>query len=150
MSSLEYLVRPYQSPVPHGSIIIPATPTGSHQRATITWGAKATMPTPTDAGGTNVVCYDERSDEMSRTSETQRITGQDGESYVDVDRAKTVKLQKNEKKNCDNGLWNQMSGVAQGINGDLAQWASDFAEFDATAPAGKCHQTWNFANQASS
>jgi hypothetical protein len=67
---LEYLVRPYQTPNAQGGIIIPATPVGTRERATLTWGAAATMPPQATKSDTlSMTCCNEEHNELSRYSE---------------------------------------------------------------------------------
>lgn len=108
---LEYAVRPYQTPNSQGKIIIPSTPSATAERATLTWGAQATMPTPTATGG--VTCCSDVLDEQSRTGEVVRIYGDaaDGDqSYVDVFRSNTLKLSKKSADQCQ-GLFDQYLSV---------------------------------------
>lgn len=142
---LEYVIRPYQSPASHGAIIIPATPAATRERATLTWGAKATMPpVQITGGGVNVKCCDEGLTEQTRETETVRIT-QPGrpENYIDVARANKVILKKEEKDKCA-GDWSQMSHVAQQIDAAFASLAS---QMDFDVPSDKnCQATWNLKN----
>lgn len=139
---LEQIIRPYQSPDAHGTIVIPSTPTGTSERATLTWGAKATMP-PVNAGENfSVQCCNENLTEKGRTNQQVRITGPDGESYVDVQRPSQVTLNKKEKNDCDGG-WSQMSGAAAAVGSALAEWEADFANVDVPH---SCGTTWNLSN----
>jgi hypothetical protein len=90
---LEYVVRPFQSPGAHGAIIIPWTPSGSRERATITWTAESTLP---DAKFTGIAVTSKKEDgtETSRDSETVRITGNDPENWIDVSRANKLYIDK--------------------------------------------------------
>jgi hypothetical protein len=123
---LENIIRPFQSPQSHGAIIIASTPSASRERATLTWGAKATMPPVqiTD-GGDDVACCKEGLTELSRNTETVRIT-QPGkpENYVDVARAKDVTLRKKEENKCA-GDWAQFSGVGAAIDEAFASLEAD-------------------------
>jgi len=141
---LEQIIRPYQSPAAHGTIVIPSSPTATGERATLTWGAKATMP-PVNAGENfTVQCCDEQLSEKDRTNERKRITGPDGESYVDVDRPLTLKLIKKEKNSCD-GTWSQMGGgAAAAVSAALAAWEADFKGIDSQQQS--CGTTWNLKN----
>lgn len=96
---LEYIVRPAASPGAHGSTIIATTPGSSRERATITWGAQATMPTPSMA--VNTACCKEELQEDTRDGEVVRIsqTG-NSDNYVDVFRANKLKLSKKEDDKC--------------------------------------------------
>lgn len=93
----EYVVRPFQTPGSLGNVVIPGTPGRTEDKAHITWGGVGTMPSVKMLYPSTVVnTKKEDLDEQNRDSETQRIIGSDGESYVDVDRAKTVRLNKEE------------------------------------------------------
>jgi hypothetical protein len=92
----EYIVRPYQSPDSLGNTVIPATPKGTRERAHLTWGGKGTMPSLRYTGvdfNTQKKKKNVTLTEKERESERIRIE-QPGkpENYVDVDRAKKVKL----------------------------------------------------------
>src|SRR3954469_1046651 len=90
---LEYVVRPFQSPGAHGGIIIPSTPSGSRERATITWTAESTLP---DAKFTGIAVTSKKEDgiETGRDSETVRITGNDPDNWIDVARSKKLYIDK--------------------------------------------------------
>ena len=100
---LEYAVRPFGPPNAQGKTLLPATPANTRQRATLTWGASSTLPPPQY---TNVkfACCTENNKELDRTGETVRITGNDGESFVDVFRANKLHLNKKSHAACDGGL----------------------------------------------
>src|SRR4029077_7131771 len=142
MPSLEYIVRPYQSPNSHGGIIIPSTPTGTRTRATLTWGASTTMPIP-DAG-INVECCSEKLKETKRTSKKIRVFQNDNESspnWVDVERPETLNLSKHDKNDCISD-WDQVSELAADIRAELDQDAIDFGS--PTVPeTGGCGVTWS-------
>jgi hypothetical protein len=141
---LEYAVRPFQTADSHGAIIIPSTPVGTRERATITWGAKATMPS---ASGMSFVvqCCKNDLTEKDRKNHNVRVSGSDGESYMDVDRAYQLTLDTQNKNNCDDNA-SQSWGVAQAINKDMAEWAADFAGIDAQSGINNsCAATWNLS-----
>jgi hypothetical protein len=148
MANLEYVIRPYQSPNPFGTILIPSTPTQA-DRATLTWGATAqgTMP-PAQAKPTPMTyqfqCCQEKLNEQSRVNDSVRITGNDGESYVDVDRPRVVKLQKNTAQSCASPL-EQISDVFQGINQVLDEFANDIKYGDTTRIPDECHTEWDLS-----
>jgi len=151
MDGLEYVVRPYQSPNAHGAIIIPSTPSASRERATLTWGAKATMPTPTSGISFNVVCCQEQLDEQTRETEQVQVPitvsdVQDG--YYTVERPKTLSLKKKEKNNCGDD-WDQLSTTAQEINADLAAFAANFHSGTTSVGGngGTCNTKWNLKNK---
>src|SRR4029077_8926412 len=146
MPSLEYIVRPYQSPNSHGAIIIPSTPTGAREKATLTWGATATMPIPDT--GISVECCSEKLDEQSRTSKKIRVFQNNDPSstnWVDVERPETMKLKKKDKNDCISD-WEQVSQLAAEIRAELDQDKIDFGS--PTDPAtGNCGTTWTFKNK---
>ena len=145
---LEYVVRPYQAPNAHGVTIIPATPSGSRERATLSWGALSDMPEvkPRDSA-VNVVCCMEQSTETARksTSETIRQAGKP-ENYVVVRRPYQVKLQKKEKNKCASD-WAQISDVAADVEATLAEFKADITEGRNTNKDKKCGQIWNLTNK---
>jgi hypothetical protein len=95
---LEYLVRPYQTPNAQGAIIIPATPVGTRERATLTWGAAATMPERKMTSATvNVQCCNEQQDELDRISEYIEIpisTDDSGSGHIEVARPTEMHFKK--------------------------------------------------------
>jgi hypothetical protein len=147
MPALEYVVRPYQSPDANGAVIIPSTPSGSRQSATLKWGATATIPEITGENF-NMVCCKEASTEQDRTSDTVRVF-QNGDStsdnWVDLERAKTMDLQKKENNNCGDN-WDDISGVSQQIDNILADFAGFFNKHTGN-PSQTCTQTWTFKPQ---
>ena len=75
---LEYIVRPFQAPNAHGTIIIPSTPTPSTETAILTWGGEATLPeVQFIETGFNTRKGREDFDEKNRDAEVVRITGED-------------------------------------------------------------------------
>jgi len=102
--SLEYIVRPYQTPDSRGRVIVPSSRIGLPQQAHLTWGAQGTMP-PAQIVGIQIACCNEDQNELSRETSNQRIMGSDGESYVDVARVEKMKLQKQTTGNgCDDAF----------------------------------------------
>jgi hypothetical protein len=96
---LEYIVRPFQAPSAHGTIIIPSTPTPSTDTAILTWGGEATLPAVQFIElGFNTKKGREDFNEKNRDSETVRIMGQspddDSPSYIDVARSNKLYLDK--------------------------------------------------------
>jgi hypothetical protein len=141
----EYLVRPYQSPSSQGSVIIPSTPTAPSEKATLTWGATATMPPFQGVNFTVVHCH-ETSDEQSRKTDRLQIMGQDGESYVWVERSNQLSLNKTEQ---NNGAldYDQFAGSTLDLSGDLGPFAPNITSGGATGSGqNKCAQTWNLKN----
>lgn len=149
MSSLEYAFRPSTSPDSHGRIIIPSTPTATRQRATLTWGAKATMP-PKVSAGPQIACCNEVNTEKTgtRQSEIVRIFQNDdptSPNWVDVSRAQQVSLQKKETNNC---FANSPDNAFSTTNAELAGLASEFnLAFGVTATT-YCGVTWIVDNSA--
>lgn len=96
---LEYIVRPFQAPNAHGTIIIPSTPTPSTETAILTWGGEATLPeVQYIETGFNTKQGREDFTEKQRDAETVRIMGQDPDdnspSYIDVSRGNKLYLDK--------------------------------------------------------
>jgi hypothetical protein len=95
---LEYIVRPFQAPNAHGTIIIPSTPTPSTETAILTWGGEATLPEVQYIElGFNTRKGREDFAEKNRDAETVRIYGEDpgdGPSYIDVSRSNKLYLDK--------------------------------------------------------
>lgn len=119
--NIEYFIRPFQSPGSHGTIIIPSTPKGTREKAVLTWGAKSTMPEVVpDVTNVNTKCCAEGLKEAERVSETVRIT-QPGkpENYVDVARARNVKLKKREKNSCGGPLQAELDSFWGAVFQDL-------------------------------
>jgi hypothetical protein len=149
MDSLEYVVRPYQTPSAHGAIIIPSTPTGTRERATLTWGAEATMPEreEPDGIGFQLVCCTETLNENSRETETKRIE-QEGnpDNWVDVDRPTKLKLKKKDANKCGD-VWDQISGVEQQVNSVLSMFNDAIHSGTAGKKDKNCNVSWNFKNQ---
>jgi len=93
---IEYVVRPFQSPGSLGNVVIPGTPERTQDKAHITWGGVGTMPSvKTKNPDSEVDICKELFHENDRDSERIRITGNDPENWVDVDRAKASYLKKN-------------------------------------------------------
>jgi hypothetical protein len=95
---LEYIVRPFQAPNAHGTIIISSNPKETEERAIITWGGEATLP-PVQYIETGFVVKKGREDfvEQQRDADPVRIYGEDpgdGPSYIDVQRSKKLYLDK--------------------------------------------------------
>jgi hypothetical protein len=92
---LEYIVRPFQAPNAHGTIIIPSTPKASTETAILTWGGESTLPeVQYTEVGFNTKKSREDFTEKKRDSEVVRITGNDPENYIDVSRANKLYLDK--------------------------------------------------------
>lgn len=145
MPSLEYIVRPYQSPNAHAAIIIPATPALSRERATLIWGATAEMPVPETGNNVNVVCCTEALGEKARKSAPIRVY-QDGDpnsaTYVDIARPSEMQLLKKDTKQCFPDDWEQMSFAAASVSEVLSEWDDLLAPFDSTDE--HCKVSWTF------
>jgi hypothetical protein len=149
MDSLEYAVRPYQTPNSQGKIIIPSTPSATTDRATITWTGKgANLPKPT--GGIGVTCCSEQLNEDLRQGTVVRIFGPDpgdgsGPSYVDVFRTTTMLLKKKSQVNCG-GWLDQYLNTEFGLDpvaGDTTV-ASFFQTVLPDDTSSECGTAWNF------
>jgi hypothetical protein len=91
---LEYLVRPFQSPAANGAIIIASTPTASKEIAQLTWSAAPIEADKIGYTGFQISCCDEQHTENSRDFSTIRITGNDPENWIDVQRANKLYMDK--------------------------------------------------------
>lgn len=143
MSSIEYIVRPYQSPL-SGGVIIPATPGKSRERAVLTWGAKSDMPEP-QMPTVNVACCNEGLKEHDRKSEPVRVY-QDGDknspNYVDYARPTTITHNKHDQKNCFGETLGWTSTVESSLDAIDDEWSGLFDEFDSTDE--HCKVSWTF------
>jgi hypothetical protein len=153
MPNLEYVIRPYQSPVPFGTTVIPSTPSRGTERATLTWGATAqgTMPVPTEAPAApntpmryQLQCCKEGLQENSRSTNRHRIIGSDGVSYVDIERPYQMQLKRNTKHDCGDSL-DQISLVSQGVNAVLNDFSDQITEATAKFGAEDCNTQWNLS-----
>jgi hypothetical protein len=128
MDGIEHFVRPFTSPNAHGAIIIPSTPSGSRQRATLTWGAKATMPTVDNGISFSVVCCDEQLTEQDGRENypVKRLYHNNdptSDQWIDWLPPKIVPLKKKEQKTCGDN-WDQLNDVGLEINERLADYAA--------------------------
>lgn len=117
---LEYIVRPFQAPNAHGTIIIPSTPTPSTETAILTWGGEATLPEVKFIElGFNTKKNREDFVEQNRDAETVRIMGQspddDSPSYIDVARSNKLYLDKHTSQDMNASDAGQTSYVAPGV-----------------------------------
>lgn len=147
--AIEYIVRPYVTPDSYGNIIIPSTPRGSRDRATLTWGQPGNVaPAKTETDGVNfeVICCQEALQENTRTSKTKRIFqngDEDSENWVDVERPQTLKLKKKEHNKCGDD-WDAFSGVGQEISSALAEFAANISSL--VTRDKNCAVSWAFVN----
>jgi len=144
----EYIVRPYQSPDSLGGTVIPATPKGTRERARLTWGGKGTMPSVRFTGvdfntvkrKTVVNTEEERESDIVRIEQPGKP-----ENYVDVARAKKVKLTRDETEVTPQSLADTQyaaSGIDPRLDGYEFHPPSDSKTTKSTGPA-----TWNMKNQ---
>jgi hypothetical protein len=146
---LEYLVRPYQSPDSLGNTVIPSTPKGTRERAHLTWGGKGTMPEVRFTGvDFNTVKKKKQvvNTEKDRESDIIRIE-QPGkpENYVDVARARKVKLDRDETETTPQTLADVQyaaSGIDPRLDGYTFKPPPSSNPTKSTGPA-----TWNMKNQ---
>lgn len=140
--ALEYAVRPAVPTSPHGLTIIAKTTGASRERATLTWGAKASLP---DVGAaTNIACCKENLDETERETETVRITNpQDANQYIDVARAKKLSLDKSNENKC-----NAISSAEQSDSSSTDFTVTGFESdtFTDESFIKKCKTVWNLKN----
>lgn len=146
----EYIVRPYQSPDSLGGTVIPATPKGTRERAHLTWGGKGTMPSVRFTGvdfntvkrKTVVNTEDERESDIIRIEQPGKP-----ENYVDVARARKVKLTRDETEVTPQSLAD-IQYAASGLDprldgyGPAIKPPSDSKTTKSAGPA-----TWNMKNQ---
>lgn len=144
----EYIVRPYQQPGSQSNVVIPATPKGTRERAHLVWGGKGTMPSVKMLYPSTVVnTKKEDLDEQDRESETQRIIGNDGESYVDVDRAKKVRLDKTETDQGSNLGYNYYAAQNPKLDPKMDPYLAQFRSPQQNAKqSGPIKVTWNLKN----
>lgn len=120
---LEYIVRPFQTPNAHGTIIIPATPKESTETAIITWGGEATLPeVKFIETGFQVKQGREDFSEKNRDTETIRIMGEDpgdGPSFIDVERSNKLYLDKETTQALVPGTTGQTSYVGSAASGSI-------------------------------
>jgi hypothetical protein len=125
MPSLEYIVRPFQGRDPQGRVIIPSTPVGTHQQATITWGGKATLPPVQSQPGNGFSCCSEQQNETNRQTEVVQINDSaNPDNYITVNRATQLSLDKTSKSTCASD-WDQFSGIGMEISDALSAFAAD-------------------------
>lgn len=139
----EYFVRPFQTPDSQGRIIVPSTPGSTHERATLTWGAKVTVdPVTKDQVGVNVECCGETLTENDRKGSDFKITAaNDPDTFITVNRATEVRFQKKQEDKCASD-WDQMSGVASAVDGAFASLSADIHASDsAFGKTDHCKQT---------
>lgn len=147
---IEYIVRPFQSPGSLGNIVIPGTPERTEEKAHITWGGVGTMPSVKMLyPSTNVITKKEDLTEQDRDSEQQRIIGNDGESYVDVARAKKVRLDKEETA-ADQALnYNYYAAQNPKLDPKMDPYLKNFRSPEQNqAKSGPTKVTWNLKNKA--
>lgn len=135
---LAYFVRSSRSPGSLGRTIIPSTPRNTQEKATLTWGAKATVPSvqafPTS--GLNVNCCQENHRETFREStiismKPSSTPAPTPANYPIPDwtawiaRPKRIVFQKRAKDTCLGENWDQMSGVASAVKAVFADLARD-------------------------
>jgi hypothetical protein len=159
MPSLEYAVRPYQSPG-RNNFLIPSAPSVTNQRATLTWGATSTPPKPEP--GISVQLKDEQKcketlNELTRDTERVTIpvtTTEDGTGSITVDRPKTLTLSKHETgaqpPTTYGGGMTQQADFAVGGDWAMAPEFGSMAPYvgSGVAPPGgnDCDTTWKFKN----
>lgn len=146
----EYIVRPYQSPDSLGGNVIPATPKGTRDRAHLTWGGKGTMPSVRFTGvdfNTQKSKKEVELTEKERESDIIRIeqTGKP-ENYVDVARAKKVKLGLEEKLTEPMSLAEQQY-IASGIDPRLDSYKPKMSSPPENTPKLTTgEETWNMTH----
>jgi hypothetical protein len=141
---LEYVIRPFQSTTVLGKTVIPSTPQSPTLKATLTWGAKSTLPRPVPKT-TTVTCCREESQETDRDTELVEIADPNNPGFsIWVRRSKVLRLDKKEKNDCASD-WDQFSGVGLSIAAALDEFAAAMGPTDDTATA-RCQQQWSLNN----
>ena len=146
MPSLEYVVRPFQSPGSQGALIIPSTPQPTNERATLTWGAKAAVPAVRTGVGFAGCCKEEN-DETGRDTDTLVIhDSAEPENYITVSRATRLQWDRATKDECA-GDWDQFSGIGLEVSAALNQFSADIHSGTAapTGDSGTCKATLNLS-----
>jgi hypothetical protein len=152
MDGLEYVVRPFTTPGPHGTVIIPSTPSGSRGRATLKWqatGEDTTRTEVSDGVDFEVVCCKENLTEKSRESDQKRIYQNGNTSspnWVDVQRPRHFKLKKKNQNKCGDD-WDTFSGVGQEIADVLGGFEEDLHSGTVKSKDETCSVTWTFENK---
>jgi hypothetical protein len=153
LDALEYVVRPYTTPDVHGSIIIPSTPRGSREQATLTWGhdSAVNIPTPvevTEGMNFEVVCCKENLNEQTReTEEIPIYDSNGGTTYITVERPKSLRLTKKDKNRCFDNYLEESSAIVQAVNESNAMWSAALHSGVTNAGGGKnCSVNWQFQN----
>lgn len=146
----EYVVRPFASPGSLGNIIIPGTPERTQEQAHITWGAVGTMPSTKVLNPSSVVnTKKEDLTEQDRDSDIERIPiqGSEDESYVEVARARKVRLDKEETLTPEQKLSFYTAGPT--ISQALAAHLDSFTEVNnaVATQIANSKVTWNMKNQ---
>lgn len=113
---LEYIVRPFQAPNAHGTIIISSNPKETEERAVITWGGEATLPAVQYIEtGFNTKKNREDFVEQNRDAEVVRIEGNDPENWIDVSRSNKLYLDKHTSQDMNASDAGQSSYVSPGV-----------------------------------
>lgn len=151
----EYVVRPFQAPGSLGATIIPGTPERTAEQARITWGGVGTMPAVRLLNpGSEVKICQENLGEQGRDSDNIKIPiqGSEDESYVEVARAKQVRLRKDEFRNDEN--LGTTSTTPQKLDPALDPHKDNFStpsdprwKSSWKSGWGQCAVTWNMKNE---
>lgn len=146
---LEYAVRPSVPSDPFGRTAIAKTPGATRERATLTWGAKATLPDI--SGAVQTACCKEELDELDRETETVRIfqnNDSSSDNWVDVERAKKLHLSKTEQKTCNP---TDVAGQGGFAPTDFTISGFEPSDFSPTANTAvqQCKATWILKNNTS-
>jgi hypothetical protein len=147
--SIEYIVRPHQTPNIYGSIIIPSTPSPGRERATIMWGGAGTMPEIKDTNENvnfDTVCCQEHLDELDRTSERTKVFNDAGD-WIEVERPTTLRLKKKDQNHCLSGPAVENSGILQAVSDALDEFADQIHQGTTATGGGNCSVGWKFKNK---
>jgi hypothetical protein len=137
---IEYAVRPSVPTNPHGATIVASTPGATRERATLTWGAKATLPLPSVS--VQMSCCKDDLNETKRDGEVTRITQQDNaDNFIDVFRSNKLYLDAKHDDKCD------PVSVAGGTD-SFAPSAFETGGFEPTDDGSikQCKTTWTLKN----
>ena len=146
---IEYIVRPFASPGSLGNIVIPATPQATPEVAHIVWGGHGTMPVVKLLNPDTVVnTKKETLNEQDRDVDPVRIE-QAGkpENYIDVERAKTLRLDKIEDISNQSLSYNFYAAQTPKLDPAMDPYLEQFrSPQQNTTSSGPSKVTWNLKN----
>jgi hypothetical protein len=124
---LEYVVRPFVSPAPQSSTLIPSSPSTTTEKATLSWGAEIAVNLPSPQGlSVKTVCDKTNQNEITRNWEDVNIHSQDNpDNFITVRRTKSLGFHEINHDQCNDG-WDQVSDVAHGTTAALNDIDTNF------------------------